>query len=30
MDKIDQVDDAFYPLLGYQVGKLAGNRIAAV
>ncbi len=24
------VDDAFYPLLGYHVGKMAGNRIAAV
>lgn len=24
------IDDDLYPLLGYQIGKLAGNRIAAV
>ncbi|MCT4654329.1 MAG: aconitase X [Cohaesibacter sp.] len=27
---IQKVDDAFYPLLGYQVGMLAANRIAVV
>ncbi len=27
---IENVDDAFYPLLGYQVGKITGNRIAAI
>lgn len=25
-----RIDDSFYPLLGYQVGKLAGNRIPFV
>lgn len=26
----DDVDDSFYPLLGYKVGALAGNRVALV
>ncbi|WP_372881797.1 aconitase X [Psychromonas sp.] len=27
---VQQIDDLFYPLLGYHVGKLAGNRIPVI
>ncbi|MEM7463119.1 MAG: aconitase X, partial [Pseudomonadota bacterium] len=30
VEKFDRIDDAFYPLLGYQIGKISGSKIPLI